>query len=321
MCKQVIERYNICKCVYHIHAVDPCPAVTRKDHKVQRREVYVGTSCSQHPKAKESEDRPGILIRTKGIASDVKSRFSNPKYHRSGPPKRFASSATRSEDARPADEAPGNQDRPTDISTHEKHRSQKFIDANTDCHANSTLREKILEKVVNPNNTTERFVPIGDLHSVLTGSAVKDELQRNEISEIFSEVFDHTKKIFVILLMIERLDILSRMVKAGLSDNHLPFTMYDYQEKDSRFSYFPSKSVEWDVKAQERFMSTQWMFLAPVFEVGEHKVLEDSTRLPFTNIEPLGIGSFGKIHRVRIHADHYRFDSAEAEDARKVSLL
>lgn len=52
MCKQIIEVFPGCKCVYYVHAVDPCPAKTSKNHKVSRREVYVGGSCKEHSKPK-----------------------------------------------------------------------------------------------------------------------------------------------------------------------------------------------------------------------------------------------------------------------------
>ena len=46
MCYRVIEKYSVCGCVYHVHAVDACLAVGR--HPVVDKIVYVGMSCAAH---------------------------------------------------------------------------------------------------------------------------------------------------------------------------------------------------------------------------------------------------------------------------------
>lgn len=46
MCYQVIERYAVCGCLYHKHAIDPCPQYGR--HSVQEKTVLVGYACNIH---------------------------------------------------------------------------------------------------------------------------------------------------------------------------------------------------------------------------------------------------------------------------------
>ncbi|KAH8728267.1 hypothetical protein GQ44DRAFT_609345 [Phaeosphaeriaceae sp. PMI808] len=48
MCYQVVERYSVCKCLYHKHAVDPCAAMGQRGHSVQEKTVLVGYACSVH---------------------------------------------------------------------------------------------------------------------------------------------------------------------------------------------------------------------------------------------------------------------------------
>ena len=48
MCIKIVERYAVCRCVYHSHAVDPCPAYGRRGHSIKTQDVLVGYTCSRH---------------------------------------------------------------------------------------------------------------------------------------------------------------------------------------------------------------------------------------------------------------------------------
>lgn len=48
MCYQVVERYSVCRCLYHKHAIDPCAAHGHRGHMVQEKTVLVGYACSMH---------------------------------------------------------------------------------------------------------------------------------------------------------------------------------------------------------------------------------------------------------------------------------
>ena len=63
MCIRITERYSVCKCIYHVHGIDPCQSVGHHHrHKVQDRIVLVGSVCSQHASAPVSMPiRIGIL--------------------------------------------------------------------------------------------------------------------------------------------------------------------------------------------------------------------------------------------------------------------
>ncbi|KAJ4987573.1 hypothetical protein SVAN01_06886 [Stagonosporopsis vannaccii] len=56
MCFQVVERYSVCRCLYHRHAIDPCAAHGQRGHMVQEKTVLVGYACAQH-----SGHRPGTI--------------------------------------------------------------------------------------------------------------------------------------------------------------------------------------------------------------------------------------------------------------------
>ena len=287
MCRQVIERYAQCRCVYHVHAVDDCPAANRRDHRIQRKEILVGTSCSKHKSntSTAKSEIVGSLFVDSGYGTESFG-YGSSDYDRS---------------------ITGN-------SGHAIHQSNDF----TDAIGESLLRVQVLEKIVNAENAEEQFIPAGDIHAVLTAGSVKQELQRYKMERLLPEVFTQAKRLFAILLVIGRLDALRRMVKAGLSDADLPLTMYGYLEKNQPHSDFFSSFVEWNIKAHERFVGTQWTFLAPIFKDGEHQKLDDSARLPFTNTKLLGNGSYGEISRITIHGDHYEFQMPKVQLAMKV---
>lgn len=52
MCYQIVERYSVCKCLYHRHAVDPCNNFGRPGHGVTEKTVLVGFTCPDHGKKK-----------------------------------------------------------------------------------------------------------------------------------------------------------------------------------------------------------------------------------------------------------------------------
>ncbi|EFW99193.1 hypothetical protein CMQ_5614 [Grosmannia clavigera kw1407] len=48
MCYRLVERFSVCGCVYHQHAVDRCAAYNQSGHKIQERIIPVGYTCSLH---------------------------------------------------------------------------------------------------------------------------------------------------------------------------------------------------------------------------------------------------------------------------------
>lgn len=48
MCRQVLEVYAQCKCLYYQHAVDGCPRYGTRGHGITQRTIYVGYTCLNH---------------------------------------------------------------------------------------------------------------------------------------------------------------------------------------------------------------------------------------------------------------------------------
>lgn len=269
MCNQVTERYSVCRCIYRVHSVGPCPAVNHRDHGIQGREILVGTSCTRHSASEVSENN-------------------SMKYDHSA----------------------------TMDLAHEAIRATGF----TDAMGKPLLRAQISKRMITAHAVDVQFIPAGDMHAVFTADAVRQVLKRYNLEHLFPEVFNYAKKIFGILVMIDRMDYLVQIVKAGLRDSDLPLATYDYLESNQPFSGFFSNFVEWDTETPGLFMNHQWKFLAPIFMDGEHQKLEDSATLPFIKIEPLGSGSYSKVYRIEIHGDHYNFNMPRFQDNMNVSI-
>jgi hypothetical protein len=54
MCYQIIERYSLCRCLYHKHSVDPCRQYGQEHHRVTEKTVLVGFSCARHSRRREN---------------------------------------------------------------------------------------------------------------------------------------------------------------------------------------------------------------------------------------------------------------------------
>jgi len=75
MCYQIVERYAVCKCLYHKHAIDPCQNYGRPGHSATEKTVLVGFACPDHGKSKAT-------VSTTSAAHG--SRHSNDSEHASG---------------------------------------------------------------------------------------------------------------------------------------------------------------------------------------------------------------------------------------------
>lgn len=67
MCYRVVERYAACRCLYHQHNVDMCPAYGTRGHYPQERTVLVGYACSRHSSSRQSYTAP---LEGRGVLPD-----------------------------------------------------------------------------------------------------------------------------------------------------------------------------------------------------------------------------------------------------------
>ncbi|KAH0536674.1 hypothetical protein FGG08_006469 [Glutinoglossum americanum] len=48
MCFQVVERYELCRCLYYLHSIDPCEDYGKSGHVIERKTLLVGYTCRNH---------------------------------------------------------------------------------------------------------------------------------------------------------------------------------------------------------------------------------------------------------------------------------
>jgi hypothetical protein len=56
MCYQIIERYSVCRCLYHKHSVDPCRQYRQEHHRVTEKTVLIGFACARHSVRRRREN-------------------------------------------------------------------------------------------------------------------------------------------------------------------------------------------------------------------------------------------------------------------------
>lgn len=182
----------------------------------------------------------------------------------------------------------------------------------------TSLRGRLLARVQKVLETDEQFIPAGDLDGVLTGLTIKRELQNQGLGDVSDHVFRHAKRIFAILLVIQKLDTLKILIEEGLGDEVLPIAVsVNGLPKDKKLQ---SAFSEWDLDTTKQFADFQWTVLAPVFSEGMHLKLHDDARLPFLRTKRIANGAYGGVHRVEIHCNHLNFMKFESPISTEVSL-
>ena len=120
-----------------------------------------------------------------------------------------------------------------------------------------------------------------------------------------SSVFPRATKVFAILLVIHRLDLIRDLVKSGVGDEHLPLQVLNVtMSKDNALHL---ASLKWDIATKEHFYKFQWTVLAPKFLEREHLCFDDDAIIPFIETKPIASGGFGGVHKVKIHSAHENF--------------
>jgi len=140
------------------------------------------------------------------------------------------------------------------------------------------------------------------------------------------------RKIFAILVSIERPSRIKYFVEEGVCDADLPLERYLPPERqraphqrstqwelrrrsnlNTPLQCFKLKGIRWRHATVRRFEETQWQVLAPFLSPDERRLphhfkIPERAILPFIKWEKLpSTGGFGQMYRVEIHPDHHAF--------------
>lgn len=188
----------------------------------------------------------------------------------------------------------------------------------------------------------KEFLPIDALERIATKSSVRGEFARldsiapHKVDLYTDQVCDKIttpqgsssnkkttrRKIFAILVLMQKLETISDFIDEGLYDNDLPFILAEGPEKWLRElktnrkrngNQQPVKLFKgWKIHEIESFDRYQWQLLGPYFVLNtkkhpkvRHYALDSHTILPFIEDEEVKPGGFGDVSRVKIHPAHH----------------
>ncbi|KAF6827541.1 protein kinase domain-containing protein [Colletotrichum plurivorum] len=189
------------------------------------------------------------------------------------------------------------------------------------------------------------FVPLDSLERLITEQSVVMNLQRSRDNDKFlkdarlcttigqfvcpklqthstSRDWDTSgRKLFGILVLIDKSHAIDQFRGEGLSDKDLPFRIDRAggspqlcRKQDSKS---PIKAFSgWKPAELESFEALQWSFLSPFLSIHRHYDVGNKVLLPFVHSDErhdssLRSGGYGSVFKVRIHHAHHNFNGGE----------
>lgn len=217
------------------------------------------------------------------------------------------------------------------------------------------LQDRFFEALVRVHEEKKGFFPKAKLLNLVTEDCVNHELNRilgethntSQVREYARKICDEIpqprdpddgrapkiksfKKIFAILVLIEKTTSISKFLEEDVNDLDLPLVKIEEGNSGARFSLRKKRhrdqSLEcfrnWSQFNIRAFEEWQWVTVAPFFHKGsrkdvQHFPLQDSVMLPFTSdsrrnkqseLHTVLEGGYGRVFKVQIHPDHHNFN-------------
>ncbi|KAI0469250.1 hypothetical protein F4859DRAFT_487482 [Xylaria cf. heliscus] len=135
-----------------------------------------------------------------------------------------------------------------------------------------------------------------------------------KITSLTDYVHTKAQKVFLLLILINKLDCIRHFHHHHFEDGHLPVTFHENWElKNPSPENFSKCFSRWNSSVKELFQSKQWVFLAPLFSQGSFFYeLEPKQPLPFKALADtsLGSGHFGSVYKIEIPKSHLEEQNA-----------
>ena len=226
---------------------------------------------------------------------------------------------------------------------------------------NLALQDQFFDALVRVHEEKKGFFPRAHLSILVTEKCVFHELSRilsdthhpSQIREYSRKICEEIpqpsddddgrppkiksfKKIFAILVLIEKTTSISKFLEEDVNDLHLPLVKIENGQRGARFDLrkprLRDQSLEcfrnWSQFNVRAFEEWQWVTVAPFFHRGsrkdvQHFPLQDSVMLPFTadsrrnkqtELQTVLEGGYGSVFRVNIHPDHHNFNITKVWD-------
>lgn len=196
------------------------------------------------------------------------------------------------------------------------------------------LKERIQAAMVMADHLDDReherghphrlFLPNHKLLDLITTDVMSTYLPQDrllaracDLEEPMNAKTCHSRKIFAILLLVEKVEAITTFIAEGVDDNSLPICFKPRWDGDAKLHSerpldraYPSL-YGLDQGAAASFVEWQWAFLTPVFSAPNPRTSEaafhgfhENTVLPIIRAEYFHSGAFGTVYRVEIHQDY-----------------
>ncbi|KAL7783243.1 kinase-like domain-containing protein [Trichoderma ceciliae] len=203
----------------------------------------------------------------------------------------------------------------------------------------SSLKKKLRKALVpNPCDRGRRFMPCRQLETICNVQTVAKELARtfpqqdhdscqkraslicHGQAQDTSVIYKPCLKIFAILVLLRKVNMIESFQKHPLCDDDLPFfstsdftKLWSHKKGREDYLEFPDED-EYD-DAIEGFIDKQWSFLAPSFDApttGSMRCnvyeFDEKTILPIESVSKKKYpGGFGLVEKVKLHDEHNSF--------------
>ncbi|EPE29866.1 Protein kinase-like (PK-like) [Glarea lozoyensis ATCC 20868] len=187
----------------------------------------------------------------------------------------------------------------------------------------ATLADKLFDcRVQTGIESNQHFIPVSSLDHCLSVKNIRQELGELESSmsaEAFSllvhQIHTSTRRIFAILVIIERPKEIPHFITHGISDKCLPYIKPLQNNSSSRDGVSARSKLNillqsWHPRDAEVFNQVQWTVLAPVFTPSyAHYTFLPEVILPFRKTGTDMRGGFSEVWKITIHPAHQTFFS------------
>ncbi|KAI1163474.1 kinase-like domain-containing protein [Nemania serpens] len=158
------------------------------------------------------------------------------------------------------------------------------------------------------------FLPLNSLDELITTDSVEAQLSLSDRlpwSRLPGEVVQHAKKVFAILVLIDKPRAIKKLLREGLTDEHLPlFPKGDGSDNilvSARGKIFQSFATWHNSAKVAVFLEKQWVVQAPVLDATDSDItLNPKCVLPFYNIVELGEGQSSRVYKGELHPAHQK---------------
>lgn len=168
---------------------------------------------------------------------------------------------------------------------------------------------------------SRRFLPESEIGCLLTEQKILSVLQATCIpctEDVLHYIQAKARKVFLVLVWSDTVKRLKTLMNHGFYDEHLPIFKHGMNEirswDEEKRVWRPEAWLafnKWRQPELDRFLSDQWMLLAPRFH--EHRFyhdLEEQQPLPFIRTDPdiRKHGHFSQVFKMEVHPAHASAD-------------